>query len=776
MEIDDISSDTETIIYSDEDIDSSNDEITENNWRYNWNQIFNNIHENKLNNCTRPLDFNHRCQIQLKNLPNTFFTFPLSNVLCSRMICEYGIPLNLSNKYEFCGTKVVNTAWQIDNHLIDFPLPFLSAIRSNTFEQLHLNSYFDLHLHKLMIFGPCSHTKMYNFDDTIFMSYATIIVFLPSNYTGGNYRFIDQNLEATSTSVFNQHESNNSKAFIIVVPTGCDHEIEPIEKGFKILLVYHLVTKSKSIDELYSLLWKTNSYSTNLKTIFEIQQIQRIFSFWKKNVNKMPTKLIIPLQHPLDDSPYFSYLFREKYRIIFELIISTMKYFSSFLIYSATFQMKNSSNSIFIIRNIKLLNSINEITINLDSEYQQTVLTNEFLGELDSYVDAVEESMAIRQFFHSTDPTFHDGKTFHVLVLLPYQHQWNLILDDPSLGYHHLSYMLSLPISMINNLSLDLFNSLLHNRISSFDKLLEYLILLRNRIGLTKSLIQSIKFLFQNKQFKEELFFNSNLNHFIETFSDLSLFLFEFLNLFRKAIILSMPTKLNEIVKFLLELSNKTLRCLFINILIRFIFKRRAFPRHILLSTLCSIFYLLILDESYSNDCLIILAYNIIKRIRKNSSDNEIIEKCLKIYLIPMIIKIYREKKNQNFPLAFVLIYEFCLNMLNYYCSTSLTSSFNIISINEALLICSCQSCSKLQMFLIDSKNSTLMYDLSENLISDHCLRHTLNKFPMLSMEYKHDPCTGRAQTLIISKCFYEQELKQLCYHLRRLLIELHKI
>ncbi|CAF4300925.1 unnamed protein product, partial [Rotaria sordida] len=146
-----------------EDIDSSNDEITENNWRYNWNQIFNNIHENKLNNCTRPLDFNHRCQIQLKNLPNTFFTFPLSNVLCSRMICEYGIPLNLSNKYEFCGTKVVNTAWQIDNHLIDFPLPFLSAIRSNTFEQLHLNSYFDLHLHKLMIFGPCSHTKMYNF-------------------------------------------------------------------------------------------------------------------------------------------------------------------------------------------------------------------------------------------------------------------------------------------------------------------------------------------------------------------------------------------------------------------------------------------------------------------------------------------------------------------------------------------------------------------------------------------------------------------------------------
>ncbi|CAF4985447.1 unnamed protein product [Rotaria sp. Silwood1] len=106
-----------------------------------------------------------------------------------------------------------------------------------------------------------------------------------------------------------------------------------------------------------------------------------------------------------------------------------------------------------------------------------------------------------------------------------------------------------------------------------------------------------------------------------------------------------MPIKLNDIVKFLLELSNKTLRCLFINILIRFIFKPRAFSIHILLSTLCSIFYLLVLDESYSNDCLMNLAYNIIKRVRKNSSDNDIIEKCFKIHLIPMIINIYREKK-----------------------------------------------------------------------------------------------------------------------------------
>ncbi|CAF5059156.1 unnamed protein product [Rotaria sp. Silwood1] len=56
--------------------------------------------------CVRPLDFDHSYQIRIKNLPNTLFTFPLSNTLCSQMICEYGVPLNLSNEHDFCGKKV----------------------------------------------------------------------------------------------------------------------------------------------------------------------------------------------------------------------------------------------------------------------------------------------------------------------------------------------------------------------------------------------------------------------------------------------------------------------------------------------------------------------------------------------------------------------------------------------------------------------------------------------------------------------------------------------
>jgi hypothetical protein len=353
--------------------------------------------------------------------------------------------------------------------------------------------------------------------------------------------------------------------------------------------------------------------------------------------------------------------------------------------------------------------------------------------------------------------------------------------------------MLSLPTNSLNNLCLNLFDCILHDRMSTislFDQIIRYLILLYHRFGLTSKIIELIKILFQNKQFKDELFSNKNLyywlNRLVETFDHWSMFSIEFVDLFRQVISSSMPTKLNEIIQFLLQFSHQTLRALLINILLRYIFRRRALPRHILLSTLCSILHLVILDGSYSIDSLLCLAYNIIKRIRKTTYENEIIEKYFKIHLIPMLINICRdiqEKEKKHHSIisvspAFILIYEYCLNKLNYYCSSGFTSSalLNVISINEALLICPCQSCARLQVFLLDPKSSTLIFDLSSNLIPDHCLRHTLSKFPMLAIEYKHDPCTGREQTLIISKCAYEQEQKQLCFHLRRLLMQLHRI
>jgi hypothetical protein len=77
----------------------------------------------------------------------------------------------------------------------------------------------------------------------------------------------------------------------------------------------------------------------------------------RKNLDKLPNKLIIPLQHSLDYSLYYLILFRNKYRITLEVTMTAMKCLSSFLIYSAILQhdepFGNTRDSRFLIHTLK---------------------------------------------------------------------------------------------------------------------------------------------------------------------------------------------------------------------------------------------------------------------------------------------------------------------------------------------------------------------------------------------------------------------------------------
>ncbi|CAF4810846.1 unnamed protein product, partial [Rotaria sp. Silwood2] len=52
-------------------------------------------------------------------------------------------------------------------------------------------------------------------------------------------------------------------------------------------------------------------------------------------------------------------------------------------------------NEIFFITLNLFGDFSNEITIDLNSEHQRKILTNEFLGELHVYIDALEKSIAL---------------------------------------------------------------------------------------------------------------------------------------------------------------------------------------------------------------------------------------------------------------------------------------------------------------------------------------------------------------------------------------------
>jgi len=142
-----------------------------------------------------------------------------------------------------------------------------------------------------------------------------------------------------------------------------------------------------------------------IENIFLTQRLNRVFNYWEKNIVKSPNKLLIPLQHSLDYSPYFSILFRDKYRITLELIMTAMKSLSSFLIYSAILQYDepfgNNPDSRFLIHNLKLLNTTNEIILDLNSQHERTFLSHEFLGELQTYIDAFELANSRQQVLYN---------------------------------------------------------------------------------------------------------------------------------------------------------------------------------------------------------------------------------------------------------------------------------------------------------------------------------------------------------------------------------------
>lgn len=237
----------------------------------------------------------------------------------------------------------------------------------------------------------------------MFVYLATVLVFLPSNYTGENYRFIDDNDDDDNIHrhIFNQNDSDKTKPFILVVPSDCQHEIQPIEKGFKLLLVYHLVSKTNSIHELYSLISNPIDQTMSMENIFLTKRLHRLFTYWEKNLTKLSNKLIIPLQHSLDYSSYFSILFRDKYRITLELIMTAMQSLSSFLIYSAILQYdepySNTPDSRFLIHDLRLLNKTNQIILPFNRQHERTILTHEFLGDLQLYIDSLEVANSRQQ-------------------------------------------------------------------------------------------------------------------------------------------------------------------------------------------------------------------------------------------------------------------------------------------------------------------------------------------------------------------------------------------
>ena len=177
---------------------------------------------------------------------------------------------------------------------------------------------------------------------------------------------------------------------------------------------------NSSINQLYSLLSNPIDQTMTMEKIFLTQRLRRVLTYWKNNLIRSPSKLLIPLQHPLDYSSYFSILFRDRYRLALELITTVIQSFpSSFLVYSAVIQRDEpsgiTSDSRYLLHSLHLLNTTNEFTLNFPLRHERTFLPNEFLGNLQIYNDTFEQGSHHQELLYNGQSTLTlpiDSKSF----------------------------------------------------------------------------------------------------------------------------------------------------------------------------------------------------------------------------------------------------------------------------------------------------------------------------------------------------------------------------
>lgn len=157
----------------------------------------------------------------------------------------------LSLEHQF---QILPSAWQIPGTSVDFGAKFNRIVREETLEQMNLNDpsvsrHFEVVLKKVVLFGRCAHSKSYALDESMFVYLATVIIFLPSTFDGGVYRFEDEVADENDFTnlkfLFDHSQNDRTKPFIFITPADCEHRIEPITRGFQVMAVFNLVTKSK---------------------------------------------------------------------------------------------------------------------------------------------------------------------------------------------------------------------------------------------------------------------------------------------------------------------------------------------------------------------------------------------------------------------------------------------------------------------------------------------------------------------------------------------------
>ncbi|KAG9009076.1 hypothetical protein FRB90_008571 [Tulasnella sp. 427] len=187
--------------------------------------------------------------------------------------------------------KEVRDTWEMPGAEVFFDNPnwngFINQITNEVCARLGVNiraSQPRVELYKLLLYETGSHFLAHRDSEKVDGMFATIIIILPSTFTGGTVHLS----HAGQKAVVNENKDSFFNTTVLAWYTDVVHEIKPIESGYRLALSYTLVHTTKSLRPVLT------------DTSEPIAKIRHVLLSWRQNLNDdfpPPKKIIYLLEH-----------------------------------------------------------------------------------------------------------------------------------------------------------------------------------------------------------------------------------------------------------------------------------------------------------------------------------------------------------------------------------------------------------------------------------------------------------------------------------------------
>lgn len=637
----------------------------------------------------------------------------------------------------------------------------------------------ELKISNLILLESCQFPRQFIWPTDGSSSIAKLFVTLPSSYKGGK-ETIKSYKEKHTYDLSELHTTKSSFYTIVPMSNECQHEIDFISDGYKLILVYDIIPLTSTV-----------YYNIDINETTMIR-ISKILETWMNGLDHdyhgYSSKIVIPFSDTYHLGK--NLLLYGIDRMIGTILRRTIESYHSdkFLLYQGIIQPNRSNDgTTHACRLLTDMNLINKIQIN-----------NKLFNKIDLCLGNCNETYSGNIFLRKTR-TQQSIEQFSVPIwcLVPVNYKYDLLIDNIPYVLNHLEQNL-IPHHQETFLLINWLLTTTKKIHFNSKYLLHQLLRLSYNKTITNELILLIRQLFEHKKFLEQFFPMNNKQDYEDIIyllnyskdPKIELYLHQVFRTVLKRY--SCDTdRIKDAIKFIGILSIRNINSSFLLVLIHEllsnIFKiNNPMPSITDLTNLLSLLSLSV--NTYQTSCEI-LSRQIIRQIKMTTittTSISTITNLLRAVLIPALIQIYRNflKENQisgkrkhdefliQFPSWFLSLYQTCLSLLNAYCSSPPPIPI-YDNISKTIDIHCCSICQELFYFLENCNSLEKTFLITKEKLSHFNM--IIKKFdPLIILTKSMTSDRHYHQINIIKMSNYDEEISRENYLLRSLLLSNH--